>query len=84
MPSPYLLDTNIVLELVRGGQYTADLEAKYRLLSGAYGNVYVPYVVRAELAVFRRGWSDVRLTEFERVMRGFQTGVCHPPVGAFG
>lgn len=70
---PFLLDTNIVLELVRGGSRVADLEANYALLTAASGAVYVPFIVRAELSVFERDWGANRRDDLRRVLRGLNT-----------
>ncbi len=67
----YLLDTNVIRELVVGSGQVADIEARYGLLTCPFGQVWVSYVVVAELQVLGRNWDGLRRENSERVMSKF-------------
>jgi len=75
-PIRYLLDTSILLHLVRGGVGSTavieELEARLALFSGR-NLVYVSYVTVAEIrAIARRnGWGLGRMTDLNDYLRRF-------------
>lgn len=77
-PTLYLLDTNILLHLVRGGAGSTpiieELEARFDLFSGR-NFVYVSYVTVAEIrAIARRsGWGLDKTTALNDYLRRFPT-----------
>ena len=67
----YLLDTNVLRELVLGSDKVYDIEARYGLLVAPPRMVWVPYVVRAELTVLGRNWNNERQANFSRILARF-------------
>ena len=72
----YLLDTNILLHLIRGGSSTsliAELEARFDLFTGR-NRVFLSYVTVGEIRVIGENavWGANKWIELNRLMGGFQ------------
>jgi tRNA(fMet)-specific endonuclease VapC len=73
----FLLDTNILLHLVRGGinstPLIAELEARFDLFTGR-NRVFLSYVTVGEIRVIgeKNHWGADKWTELNRLLGGFQ------------
>jgi predicted nucleic acid-binding protein len=72
----YLLDTNILLHIVRGGNSSvliAELEARFDLFTGR-NRVYVSYVTVGEIRVLgeKNHWGANKWTELNRLLTNYQ------------
>ena len=67
-PPRYLVDTNVLLELVRGS-----VTARYDLLGRDFKDVYYSFVSDAELQVIggRRAWGATRWEAMREILRSF-------------
>jgi tRNA(fMet)-specific endonuclease VapC len=74
MPRPggYLLDTNVVVALVRNDELGKSIERTYQLTSGAHA-FYVPIVVLGEThaLAMKWGWGATRRTTLARILTAF-------------
>jgi tRNA(fMet)-specific endonuclease VapC len=70
----YLLDTNVLLLLVRGGDLGLGIEARYRLRS-AKQRPFVSIVSHGEIRVLakRNGWGEAKLLALQRALDGLVT-----------
>ena len=66
----YLLDTNIVLFIVRAHALVAELEARFALFTGRNRHL-ISYVTLAEIRVLGQvgGWGENRWATLERVLK---------------
>ncbi len=74
-PQRYLLDTNILLHIVRGGSSSAliaELEAHFELFTGR-NRVYVSYVTVAEIRVLgeKNHWGANKWAELNRLLANY-------------
>lgn len=71
---PYLLDTNVLLLLVRGGEWGRSIDARYGLRSTKQRSL-VSIVSHGEIRVLarRNGWGEVKLQALQEALNGLVT-----------
>ena len=69
----YLLDTNIVLQIVRGHALVSDLESRFALFTGR-NRLLISYVTLAEIRVLGEvgNWNESKWTTLERTLKSCQ------------